>query len=92
MTLLIVTVVSLLLYLPASMFAFLVYSDKFEMSSSAGINLQCALWVLLYANSLVNPILYAIRMPQYRSAVAALFCKRPTFCERRVLDLSLRNM
>ena len=92
MTLLIVTVVSLLLYLPASMFAFLVYSDKFEMSSSAGINLQCALWVLLYANSLVNPILYAIRMPQYRSAVAALFCKRPTFRERRVLDLSLRNM
>ena len=92
MTLLIVTVVSLLLYLPASMFAFLVYSDEFEMSFSAGINLQCALWVLMYANSLVNPILYAIRMPQYRSALAALFCKRPTPRERRILDLPLRNM
>ena len=92
MTLLIVTVVSLLLYLPALMFAFLVYSGKFEMSFSAAINLQSALWVLCYANSLVNPILYALRMPEYRSALAALFCKRPTLRERRVLDLPLRNM
>ena len=83
-TLLIVTVVSLLLYLPASMFAVLLYSDKFEMSFPVGINLYGALWVLLYANSLVNPILYAIRMPQYRSAVAALFRKKPALRNREM--------
>ena len=88
----IVTVASLLLYLPANMLAFLVYSGKFEMSFSAGINLQNALWILVYANSLVNPILYAIRMQEYRSALAALFRKQPTLPERRVVDLPLRDM
>ena len=93
-TLFFVTVVSLFFSLPASMLAFIVYSGKFEMSFSAGINLQCALWVSVYANSLVNPILYAIRMPEYRSAVAvaALFRKQPTLRERRVVDLPLRGM
>ena len=88
MTLLIVTVVSLLLYLPACMFAVLLYSGKFEMSFPVGINIYRALWVSFYANSLVNPILYAIRMPQYRSAVAALFRKKPTLRnhERRVVN------
>ena len=76
MTLLIVTVVSLLLYLPACMFAVLLYSGKFEMSFPVDINIYRALWLSLYANSLVNPILYAIRMPEYRSAVAALFWKK----------------
>ena len=88
MTLLIVTVVSLLFYLPTSMFAVLLYSGKFEMSFPVGVNIYGALWVLLYANSLVNPILYAIRMPQYRSAVAALFRKKPALRnrERRVVN------
>ena len=45
--------------------------------------------VLLYANSLVNPILYAIRMPEYRSAVVGLFRKR---LQRLVVVLPLRNM
>jgi len=43
-----------------------------------------------YANHLVNPILYAIRKPEYRSAVLALFRNRPQR-ERRVADLPLRN-
>ena len=47
------------------------------MSSSAARNLDIALLFLLYANSLVNPILYAIRMLEYRSAVLVLFRKRP---------------
>jgi len=48
----------------------------------------------LYANSLVDPILYVIRMPQYRSAVAALFCKKTTRRngEGRVADLPLRDL
>ena len=61
------------------------------MSSSAARNLDIALLFLLYANSLVNPILYAIRMPEYRSAVLALFRKRPQQ-QREVEVLRLREM
>ena len=94
MTLLLVTFASLLLYLPAIMFAILLYSGQFKMSFSVGSNIYGALWVSLYANSLVNPILYAIRMPEYRSAVAALFCRKPTLGnrERRVVHLPLRDL
>ena len=94
MTLLIVTVASLLLYLPAYMFVILLNSGKFEISFSVGINLNKTLWVLFYANSLVNPILYALRMPEYRSAVAALFRKKPALRNRqmRVVTLSLRDL
>jgi len=94
MTLLIVTVASLLLNLPAAMFAFLLYSSKFNMAFSVGINIKSAIRVLLFANSLVNPILYAIRMPEYRSAIAALFRKNPPLRnrERRAVDLPLRDL
>ena len=88
MTLLIVTVVSLLFYLPVCVFAFLLSSDKFEISFPVGINITRALWVSFSASSLVNPILYTIRMPEYRSAVAALFRKKPAlrYRERRVVN------
>ncbi|XP_068707000.1 histamine H2 receptor-like [Montipora foliosa] len=92
-TLLIVTVASLLLYLPAGTFAFLLYSGKFKMPFPVGDHLYFALYVLLYANSLVNPILYAIRMLEYRSTLAALFCKRTVRNrERRVADLPLNDL
>ena len=81
MTLLIVTVVSLLLCLPHVIWHCALYISKNEtwrsLSSSVSIHLDSALLFLLYANSLVNPILYAIRMPEYRSAVLVFFRKRP---------------
>ncbi|CAH3188507.1 unnamed protein product, partial [Porites lobata] len=30
-------------------------------------------WFLFYANSLVNPILYTIRMPDFKKALLSLF-------------------
>ena len=50
-----------------------------------------ALLALFYANSLVNPILYAIRMPEYRSAFLALFGKQLPQ-QRQVEVLPLRDM
>ena len=65
MTLLIVTVVSLLLYLPHIIWLFSLYISKFEifrsLSYSVYFHLDTALLFLLYANSLVNPLLYAVR-------------------------------
>ena len=73
MTLLIVTIASLLLYLPYIIFSFLVdTTDVISMSNETHLRLESALLILFYANSLVNPILYAIRMPEYRSAVLSL--------------------
>ena len=76
LTLLIVAVVSLLLYLPYTVFRFAIIINRYQISFSLAFHIYRALLFLLYANSLVNPILYAIRMPEYRSAFLALF-RRP---------------
>ena len=95
MTLLIVTVVSLLLYLPYVVTWFTDFSSKFQilrsLSPSMRFHLTAALPVLFYANSLANPIIYAIRMPEYRSAFLALFRKRLQQ-QRQVDVLPLRDM
>ena len=93
MTLLIVTVVSLMLYLPHIIWLSVLYISNFEIwwSFSVVHSLDTGLMILLYANSLVNPILYAIRMPEYRSAFLALFRRRPQQ-QRQVEGLPLREM
>jgi len=78
MTLLIVTAVSLLLCLPFVIFRYVSLSNfkiSSSMSPSEFMHLSHALLVLFFANSLANPTLYAIRMPEYRSAFLALFRK-----------------
>ena len=87
MTLLIVTVVSLLLYLPYVAVSFAILNRNISLP----IHFRYVLLVLLFTNSLVNPILYAIRMPEYRSAFLALFCRRAQQ-QRQVAVLPLRNM
>ena len=95
MTLLIVTVVSLLLYLPFVIWRYVIYASKFEINMSMPLSvlfhLESALLVLMYANSLLNPILYAVRMPEYRSAFLALVRKRPQQ-QREVAVFPLREM
>ena len=79
MTLLIVTVVSLLVYLPIVIVYNVLLNTEIlhSLSFSVFYHLRNAVLVLFYSNSLVNPILYAIRMPEYRSALLALFSRRP---------------
>ena len=85
MTLLIVSVVSLSLYLPRILLRCVIrISGKFKILNSAFLN-------LFYANSLVNPILYTIRLSEYRSALLALFRKRPQQ-QRQVEVFPLRDM
>ena len=95
MTLLIVTVVSLLLYLPFALSRLTDLSSKSDilqsLSPSVRFHLKNAELALFCANSLVNPIIYAIRMLEYRSAFLALFCKRPQQ-QRQVEVLPLRDM
>ena len=93
MTLLIVTVVSLLSYLPYLVCCFLVFTTDVltSMSFVTFVRLLHFVYVLFYANSLVNPILYAIRMPEYRSAVLALFRRRPQQ-QRQVAVIPLHDL
>jgi len=94
MTLLIVTVASLLLNLPFVIGRVLVFSnfEIFEsLSFSVSYHLNNILLVLFLANSLVNPILYAIRMSEYRSTLLAFFSKR-TQQQRQVAVVPLRDM
>ena len=91
MTLLIVTVVSLLLYLPYVLFLFVRFISNLEIFQPVLIHLFDAWSFLFYANSLVNPILYSIRMPEYRSAFLALFRRRAQQ-QRQVAVLPLCNM
>ena len=91
MTLLIVTVVSLLLYLPYVVTYFTIFISKSELYRSVPIHFGFVLLVLFYVNSLVNPILYALRMPEYRSAFLALFRRRAQQ-QRQVAVLPLHGM
>ena len=93
MTLLIVTIVSLVLYLPDMIYHLLNSTTDIisAMSKASSERLHDIMNVLYYGNSLVNPIIYAIRMPEYRSAVLALFRRRPQ-PQRQVAVIPLNNL
>ena len=77
-TLFITTLVSLLLWLPYSIFVFLSWSTDIlsSLSFQEYFDLKYSLIFLFFANSLVNPILYTIRMPDFKKALLSLF-RRP---------------
>ena len=86
-TLLIVTIVSLLTWLPALIFSFINWHRYFgnyvpEHLVETSTLSEFAMVVLATANSLVNPILYAVRMEEFRTVLRQLF-RRPN---RRVLQ------
>ena len=77
-TLFITTLVSLLLWLPYSILLFLTSSTDMINSLSwvEYFHLFHLLHFFYYANSFVNPILYTIRMPDFKKALFSLF-RRP---------------
>ena len=77
-TLFITTLVSLLLWLPFNIYLLVDWSTDIlnSLSFKEGFNLYYSLRFLFYANSLVNPILYTIRMPDFKKALLSLF-RRP---------------
>ena len=74
-TLFIMTVVSLMLFLPFVFWNYLIllhHSLLFSLPPSTFSHLQDAFSFLYFANSLVNPILYAFRMPEFKRALVSL--------------------
>ena len=74
-TLFITTLVSLLLWLPCNIFILVAWSTDIlnSLSFKELFDLEYSLSFLFYANSLVNPILYTIRMPDFKKALLSLF-------------------
>jgi len=87
-TLFIVTLVSLLTWLPYVIFIFL---ENASISSLLVFRIHYSLVVLFYANSLVNPILYTFRIPEFKRALVSLF-RRSVQQQGQVQVFPLRSM
>ena len=73
-TLFITTLVSLLMWLPYNIFKFLsINSNGISHSTTRLLNADLFFVLLFFANSLVNPILYTVRMPEFKKALFSLF-------------------
>ena len=73
-TLFITTLVSLLMWLPYNIFKFLsITSNGISHSTTRLLNADLFFVLLFFANSLVNPILYTVRMPEFKKALFSLF-------------------
>ena len=75
-TLFITTVVSLLLWLPNGIYLLAVWLTgicNYRIAYPKGLTWGYFMRFLFYANSLVNPILYAVRMPDFKKALISFF-------------------
>ena len=89
-TALIVSLVSLLCLLPGTM-----YVACIHLSSSCFMmyfHIKMAVVVLFLANSLVNPIIYALRMPGFREGLLQLVYRVPDLPRIALANLPLRNL
>ena len=77
-TLLIMTIVSLLFWLPYLIFTFVILTGRRSLSFQQMIRVRFILLLLFYTNSFVNPIIYTIRIREFRKALIPLFT-----CQKR---------
>ena len=82
-TLFIVTVVSILTVLPWAIWAVIPFNILNELSETTQTHISCVVHMLYYLCSLVNPIIYAIRMREFRIALCKqLTCKKASDASR----------
>ena len=87
-TVLIVTLVSLLCFLPAMIY---VACLRVSFTCFRNFHIDIAMTVLFLANSLVNPIIYALRMPGFRKCLLQLVYRVPHLSDGQA-NLPLRNL
>ena len=78
LTLLIMTIVSLLLWLPFAVATFVYYTNDSirSLSYTKRMRLNMSLLLLFCTNSFVSPVVYTVRMPEFRKALLLLFTRR----------------
>ena len=72
-TLFIMTIVSLMMWLPYVIATFVYYKTTRMKSYQTKLRVQYSLLVFLHINSLANPIVYTVRIPRFRKALLTLF-------------------
>ena len=90
-TSLIVALVSLLSWLPLIIYLILGSLQKFpKLSQRSYFHIRMTLLSIFLINSIVNPVIYAMRMPEFRASVLQIFCRTSS----RLIqpDLPLRNL
>ena len=77
-TLLIMTTVSVLLWLPYAIGTFVYYTNDSirSLSYTKRMRLNMFLLLLFCTNSFVNPVVYTVRMPEFSKALLLLFTRR----------------
>ena len=88
-TALIVSLVSLLCLLPGTMYVACIHLSSSCFMTS--FHIKMAVVVLFLANSLVNPIIYALRMPGFREGLLQLVYRNPDISNAPA-NLPLRNL
>ena len=90
-TLFLVTCASLLTFLPI-----LVYEGMLSLRIIAipknSSNFHITGTILFLANSLINPILYAVRMPEFRAGISIMVLCRPPQNRLNPVEYPLRNL
>ena len=88
-TALIVSLVSLLCFPPA-----MIYGACLRVSFTCfrNFHIDIAVLVVVLANSIVNPIIYAVRMPGFREGLSQLFYRVPDLSRVAPANLPLRNL
>ena len=93
-TLLIVTVVSILTILPAVIWTVIPHriTIRSKLCPAAFFRITKSLFALYFFNSIVNPLIYAVRMQEFRKAATKLFCtKTPGLAPVQPLTLHVRT-
>ena len=93
-TLLIVTVVSILTILPAVIWTVILHriTIRSKLCPAAFFRITNSLFALYLFNSIVNPLIYAVRMQEFRKAATKLCCtKTPELAPVQPLTLHVRT-
>ena len=75
-TLLIVTGLSVLTILPFAIHISMPFDVQRELSNKSRVEIRYVLLVIYIASSIANPLVYAIRMQEFRKAIGDFACRR----------------
>ena len=88
-----VTFASLLTFLPGLILGAMIFSYIISIPNwSTYLQINATILTLLLANSLINPILYAVRMPEFRVGISKLIYRRTPQDRRNLVEYPLYNL
>ena len=88
-----VTSASLLTFLPLTIWESMIFLHVMSIPNwSIYLQIGGTILTLFLANSLINPILYAVRMPEFRVGISKLIHRRTPQDHRNPVEYPLRNL